>query len=49
MTSYTEPPGVTPNIMGNGMGLLPLNAVGWQKAMEKHTGVSMFKWEPVVK
>jgi hypothetical protein len=46
---YNEPPGVPPNIMGIGMGLLPVNADGWQTAIEKHTGVSKFKWEAVVR
>jgi hypothetical protein len=38
------------NVMGNdpGMDLLPVNAVGWQAAIEKHTGVSTFKWQAVV-
>jgi hypothetical protein len=41
---YKEPPGVAPNIMGSGTGLLPQNAKAWHELIAQHTETPQPKW-----
>lgn len=42
---YKEPPGVAPNIMGSGTGLIPQNAKAWHELIAKHTETPQTKWK----
>lgn len=42
---YVTPKGVEPNIMGNGKGLLKLNALPWVELIQHHTKTFGAKWE----
>ncbi len=42
---YKDPPGITPNIQGQGTGLLPQNAKAWHELIARHTETPQTKWQ----